>query len=120
MLRNFDRVFPGGNGVRGVRFWLQFAAVVLALLNAAALFFYFDPPGGSRSQLSEQRLQVRNQMASTRGKTLRLSSVAAKVQVGSAESTDFESKYFLPKRIAYGKVIAEIQRMAKASGLQER
>ncbi|MBV8817636.1 MAG: hypothetical protein JO022_04710, partial [Acidobacteriaceae bacterium] len=46
--------------------------------------------------------------------------VANKVQVGSTQSNDFEAKYFLPKRLAYAALIAEIQRMAKASGLQQR
>jgi hypothetical protein len=119
MLRNFDWM-PRSNGARGVRFWLQISAVVLACLNAVALFFYFDPPGGSRRQLSQQDLQIRNQIAGTRGKALKLKSVATKVELGSAESTDFESKYFLPKRVAYATVIAEIQRMARASNLQER
>src|SRR5690349_23659351 len=119
MLRNFDWV-ARSNGTRGVRFWLQILAVVLACLNVVALFFYFDPPGGSRRQLSQQDLQIRNQITGTRGKALKLKSVAAKVQLGSAESADFESKYFLPNRVAYATVIAEIQRMAKASNLRER
>ena len=119
MLRNFDWV-ARSNGTRGVHFWLQILAVVLACLNVVALFFYFDPPGGSRRQLSQQDLQIRNQITGTRGKALKLKSVAAKVQLGSAESADFESKYFLPNRVAYATVIAEIQRMAKASNLRER
>jgi Tfp pilus assembly protein PilO len=119
MLRNFDWV-ARSNGTRGVRFWLQILAVVLACLNVVALFFYFDPPGGSRRQLSQQDLQIRNQITGTRGKALKLKSVAAKVQLGSAESADFESKYFLPNRVAYATVIAEIQRMAKTSNLRER
>ncbi len=42
------------------------------------------------------------------------------MQLGGNESSDFETKYVLPKRMAYSAVIAEIQRMAKLSGLQER
>lgn len=120
MLRNFEWFFAAGNGARGARFWLQLTGAALALMNGVALFFYLDPPGGSRKQLALESLQVRNQIAATRGKVLRLSSVAAKVQLGSTESAEFESKYFLPKRRAYASVIAEIQRMAKASGLEER
>ncbi len=40
--------------------------------------------------------------------------------MSNAQSSDFESKYFLPKRTVYETVIAGIQNMAKASGLQER
>jgi Tfp pilus assembly protein PilO len=120
MLRNFEWLFAGGSGMRGARFWLQFTGALLALLNGVALFFYLDPPGGSRRQLSAESLQIRNQIAATRGQTQRLSSVAAKVQLAGTESSDFETKYFLPQRTAYAAVISEIQRMAKASGLQER
>lgn len=120
MPRNFDWLSPGSQGMRGARFWLQLTGATLALLNGVALFLYLDPPGGSRKELAAQSLQIRNQIAATRGQALRLRSVAAKVQLGSTESSDFESKYFLRQRVAYGAVIAEIQRMAKASGLQER
>ena len=120
MLRNFDWGLRGSNGVRGIRLWLELGVGVLAFLNAVALFLYFDPPGGSRRELAEQDMRVRNQIVGTRGQAVRVSSVAAKVQLGSTQSGDFQSKYFLPKRIAYVAVISEIQRMAKASGLHER
>ncbi len=121
MPRNFDWLLVGSNGLqRGARFWLQLAGVVLALLNGIALFFYLDPPGGSRKELGQQSLQVRNQILSRRTKAVRLKTAAAKVQLGNTESAAFESKYFLPKRTAYATVIAELQRMAKDSGLQAR
>jgi Tfp pilus assembly protein PilO len=64
--------------------------------------------------------QVRNEIAATRSVAVRLRTVAEKVQLGGTESSDFERKYFLPKRVAYEAVIGEIQRMAQASGLRER
>jgi hypothetical protein len=42
------------------------------------------------------------------------------VQTGSGQAAQFSDKYFLPKRAAYVAVFEEIQRMAKASGIQER
>lgn len=105
---------------RGVRFWLQVTGATLALLNGVALFLYLDPPGGSREALIEDSRQVRNEIAAARSKSVRLKTIAGKVELGSSESADFESKFFLPKRVAYEDVIAEIQRMAAASGLKER
>src|SRR5579875_3713047 len=120
MPRNFDW-FPSGGGLRGgPRFWLQLTGGVLALLNGVALFFYLAPPGGSRKELTEESLQIRNQIIATRAQGVRVRTAAQKVELGNTESSDFESKYFLPKRTAYATVIAELQRMAKASGLQER
>lgn len=121
MPRNFEwlSALLGGNQ-RGPRFWLQITGLALALFNGIALYFYLDPPGGSRADLAAEGQQVRNEIAITRSGAVRLRNVADKVQLGSTESADFETKYFLPKRVAYEAVIAEIQRMAAASGLRER
>ena len=121
MPRNFSWTSINGSaGRRTPRFWLQVSAAVLAIANVAALYFYIAPPGGSRKDLMMESRRVKTQLAAAKATTVRLQDVAAKVQVGSTESTDFEAKYFLPKRLAYAAVIAEIQRMAKASGLAER
>jgi Tfp pilus assembly protein PilO len=121
MLKNFDWLTGSGNGPRrGARFWLQVAGSVLALLHGVALFLYLDPPGGSREALMEQSRQVRNEIAAARARSMRLQTIASKVVVGSSESSDFESKFFLSKRLAYEGVIAEIQRMSTASGMKER
>ena len=109
-----------GAGQSGPRLWLQVAGLVLALLNGIALYFYLDPPGGTRQDLMQEGLAVKNQIWSTRSMAGRLRNVAYKVQLGSSESKDFEDKYFLRKRVAYEAVLAEIQRMAGASGLHER
>lgn len=121
MLRNFESPFSKRNlDQRGVRFWLQIAAAVLVLLNCAALFVYFVPPGGSRSELTEQSEQIHSSIAAAKAQTVRLKMISEKVQIGSQQSGGFETKYFLPKRNAYAAVIEEIQRMVKEAGLQER
>jgi Tfp pilus assembly protein PilO len=119
MPRNFDSVVSAASQ-RGVRFWLQSSGIVLAILNGIALFLYFAPPGGSRAKLTQESQQIRNQIAAARARSVRLKNVSEKVQLGSGQSADFEAKYFIPKRTAYGSVISEIQRMAKNSGVQER
>ena len=104
----------------GTQFYLQVVAGVLAALNAVALFLYLAPPGGSREQLAQESSRLRGDIAATRTRMQRLKGVSEKVQLGSTESSNFESQLFLSKRVAYGAVISEIQRMAKASGLSER
>lgn len=121
MPKTFNRMLSRTDGDRrGIRFWLRATGALLALFNGVALFFYLAPPGGSRRELQQESLTVRNQILLTRARTTRLSNVAAKVTVGNSESRDFMTMYFLPKRLAYSVVIAEIQRMAKAAGFQER
>jgi hypothetical protein len=99
---------------------LKIAVGVLAVLNGIALFLYFFPPGGSRAELTQEIAQLHSQIAAARLQTGRLETTASKVEAGSKESGSFEAKYFLPKREAYLAVYEEIQRMAKASELQER
>jgi len=108
------------SGSKGPRFWLQAAIGVLAVLNAIALFFYFAPPGGSRSELEAENQHARINVSATRIQMMRLRRVSQRVQLGSTQSSDFESHYFLPQRVAYASVISEIQRMAQDAGLQER
>lgn len=121
MRKNFDRMFTMAEGERRTaKFWLRLTGALLAALNGVALFFYLAPPGGSRAELNEQSLAVHNEIEAARARTVRLSNVAAKVTVGNSQSSEFETKYFLPKRVAYGAVLAEIQRMAKSAGLAER
>ena len=105
---------------RTPRFWLQVTGLILLVLNGAALFFYLNPPGGSREELTRQSAQVRGEIAAARARENRLSTIAAKVELGSTECSAFEATYFLPKRQAYGSIVAAIQEMAKSSGLQER
>jgi hypothetical protein len=99
---------------------LKILGGALALLNAIALFLYFSPPGGTREELIQQSQQLRNQIAAARAQAGHMRLVAAKVQVGSEQASGFETRYFLPERMAYITVAEEIQRMAKASGLLQR
>ncbi len=122
MLRNFRAFFSGRTGAARseIRRWLQIALAVLVVMNAVAFYLFVAPPGGTRRELTRQSEQLRSEIASAKARASRLKNVSAKVQLGGTESADFEGKYVLPKRMAYGTVIAEIQRMAKTSGLQER
>ena len=120
MPRNFKlSSIAGAVAPRGPRFWLQMIGITLLVANLAALFFYLAPPGGSRQELLAESQQVRNQIVASEINSRRLQNVAGKVQTGALEARDFETEYFLPKRVAYDSVISEIQRLAAASGLQE-
>jgi hypothetical protein len=99
---------------------LRIAAGVLLLLNLVALYLYLSPPGGTREDLELESVRVRSQILAARMQATRMQSLASNVQTGSNQVTEFSNKYFLPKRTAYVTVFEEIQRMAKASGIQER
>jgi len=105
---------------RGPGFWLRVGGVLLLLCNAVGLFWCLDPPGGTRRELSEEMLRIHDEMAAMRSNAARVKNVAAKVQLGHGQAVTFESQYFLPRRTAYQRVLAELQRLAQASGLQAR
>jgi hypothetical protein len=118
MLKNFDlaALFAAGTG----QFKLRITGVVLALLNGIALYFYLDPPGGTRAELTQQEAEIRGQIQAVMSQGNRVRLMASRVQTGSDQCANFEQQYFLNQRVAYGTVIEEIQRMAGISGLQER
>ena len=121
MPRNFSNWLPNGKGVKyPPRFWFQIAIAVLALMNVLALYLYFFPPGGSHGDLTAESERIRHEIQAARAKAARLNIVSGKVQTGSSQASDFETKYVLPERLAYGMVITEIERMVKESGVTER
>jgi Tfp pilus assembly protein PilO len=120
MPRNFSWPSIGNGAERSPRFWLQAVIGALALINVVALYLYFFPPGGSRRDLIAESEQIRREIQALQAKAVRLKTVSGKVQTGSSQASDFEAKYVLPERLAYGIVITEIQRMVKESGLTER
>jgi Tfp pilus assembly protein PilO len=120
MPRNFSWPSYGNGAERQPRLGFPIAIGALVLMNAVALYLYFLPPGGSRRDLITEIQQVRHEIGAARAKAVRLKTVSDKVQTGSSQSSDFQTKYVLPERLAYGILITEIERMVKDSGLQER
>jgi Tfp pilus assembly protein PilO len=99
---------------------LKIAVGALGVVNLCALLLCFHPIGGTRDELTQEGVQLRNQIQIARHQAMRLRKISSRVQVGSKETSEFQAARILPKRVAYGQVIAEIQRMSKAAGLQER
>jgi Tfp pilus assembly protein PilO len=120
MLKSFSAMLGSSSGAASGQLKLRIFLVTLLMLNAVAFYFYFDPPGGSQQDLAAQDQQIRNQINAMNVQGAKLQLMASRVETGSSQIADFQKKYFLPQRIAYGAVIEEIQRMAKISGLQER
>jgi Tfp pilus assembly protein PilO len=121
MRSGFDWVSLNLKSIQGgVRFWLQTTVGILAIANAVALFLYFDPPGGSRAELMSQSQRLQFSIHAAKAQAMRLRKVSTQVQLGGRQAADFQSRYILPKRLAYESIMAEIQRMAQGSKLTER
>jgi Tfp pilus assembly protein PilO len=121
MPRNFDwNFFRRNDTASQTSIRLKIGVLALAVLNVIALLVFVISPGRSHHESRQESVRLNNQIATTRWQTTRLRVVSGKVQVGTRERSDFEANRILPKRVAYGQVIAEIQRMSKATGLEER
>ena len=90
------------------------------LLNAAALFFYIAPPGGSRHELVEQEDSIRRNIQTHKISTERLKTVSAKVQLGGDQTDQFAHKYFLPSRTAFTVLMGELLEDVECGGAARR
>lgn len=121
MPRNFELNFFERNGTASpTSIRLKIGVLALAILNIIALLVYLVSPERSHHESSQESVRLHKQIATTMWQTTRLRAVSGKVQVGTRERSEFEATRILPKRMAYGLVIAEIQRISKTAGLEER
>lgn len=99
---------------------IRLAVAVLIAANLVAGYFVLRPIGGSpeelRNQVAEMRVQLR-QRQSNIGRT-RL--FATKIEAGRSEGDDFMDDYFLPRRMAYSTVLAELNQAATRSNLKPK
>jgi Tfp pilus assembly protein PilO len=103
-----------------VALYFEIALGVLLLLNALAVFFYFSPPGGSRAELEAESSSLNRSIAVAQKANERMGGVSGKVQLASQQTSAFEDSHFLPRRDAYKRVVSEVQRLTKASGIIEK
>jgi hypothetical protein len=115
-LKNLGKTGPTLNA----RFWFLAGGAALLAANLVLLFLTLFPPGGSEAELASRRDQLRTEIRLARVSTNRLHTVSGKVESGSKQAIDFETQYFLPERQAYSAIMAEIQRIAKETSVEER
>jgi len=113
-LQNWAASFGGAGS------WLQVLLGALILANAAAIYFYFIPPGGTEQELTARARELKGRIRTAEMSSRQLESVAGKVQLASTQTGAFAGKYFLPRRTAYGQVIGEVQRLTHEAGIVEK
>jgi Tfp pilus assembly protein PilO len=116
----FAKELAGKQAGRGTALYFEVAVGVLLLLNALAIYFYFAPPGGSRADLAAESTALQRSISVAQKANQRLTVVSGKVQLASQQTSAFEDWLFLPRRNAYERVVSEIQRLTKVSGITER
>jgi Tfp pilus assembly protein PilO len=92
----------------------------LVVLNLAATWMVYNPPGGSVSSLSADMTATQQQIARKRAAVAKLHAIVDKVRTARAATEKFESQYFLTRRTYASTVVEELGRSAKAAGIRER
>ena len=87
---------------------VRLAVVFLLAANLIAAYFVIRPPGGSPEELSQQLADLRIQLRQRQGSLDRTKKLVQKIEAGRGEGDDFMDEYFLPRRVAYSAILAEL------------
>lgn len=93
---------------------------VLLFVNAAALYFVLQPPGGSALQLQGREGALRVEIAARETALRQLRGLAAKTGSASLQSEEFLSRYFLDRQFASSILVNEIMSTAANAGIAPR
>jgi len=92
----------------------------LFVLNVAAAWFVFHPPGGSLEDLQNQIVTTRQQIVLRQQSIERLHRTGDKTEKAKLAGEDFLNQYFLPRRHAYSLLEIELEAAAKASNIHPK
>jgi Tfp pilus assembly protein PilO len=119
MLRSFNldySLWPLNNAGAITRLVL---AVLLAG-NLVALYFVVRPPGGSPQELKQQLSDLRGQVKQRQAVVDRTRILASKIEAGRSQGEQFLLQYFLPRRLAYSTILAELSEAALQSKVRPK
>jgi Tfp pilus assembly protein PilO len=99
------------------------ARLILVMLlagNLVALFFVVRPPGGSPSELRQQLDDMRAQVKQRQALLTRTRILAGKIEAGRSQGEEFLVQYFLPRRLAFSTILAELSEAALQSKVKPK
>jgi hypothetical protein len=115
MLKSFN-VWPPNNPRALIRLGLG----VLVVANLVALYFVVRPIGGSAQELAQQALDMHSQIRQQQSVLDRTRLLVSKIESGRGEGDKFMGAYFLPRRIAYSAIMAELHDLADQAKISSR
>ncbi|MDQ6759400.1 MAG: type 4a pilus biogenesis protein PilO [Acidobacteriota bacterium] len=99
---------------------IRLIVAVLIVANLVAGYFVLRPIGGSPEELRNQVADLRVQMRQRQNTIARTRQFATKIEAGRSQGDEFMDDYFLPRRIAYSSVLAELNQAATTSHLKPK
>ncbi len=99
---------------------IRLAVLVLLVSNLVAAYFVFRPLGGSAAELKQQVVDSGVQLRQRQGSLARMRKLVGKIESGRGEGDEFLQEYFLPRRMAYSDVLAELNQAALESKVKPK
>ena len=93
---------------------------LLAVANLVALYFVIRPIGGSAQELAQQALDMHSAIRQQQGVLDRTKLLVSKIESGRGEGDQFMGSHFLPRRIAYSTILAELNDLAGQAKITSR
>jgi hypothetical protein len=109
-------VWPPNNPRAAIRLGLG----VLVAANLVAAYFVVRPIGGSAQELAQQALEVHSQIRQQQGVLERTRVLVSKIESGRGEGDHFMKSYFMPRRLAYSTIVAELNDLASQAKITPR
>ena len=93
---------------------------LLAVANLVAMYFVIRHIGGSAQELAQQALDMHSAIRQQQGVLDRTKLLVSKIESGRGEGDQFMGSHFLPRRIAYSTILAELNDLAGQAKITSR
>ena len=96
------------------------AVGVLLAANLAVAIVLFKPWGGSAEDLAREQAALEQQLAAAKAHLAQTKALVVKAEHARQEGDQFLTEYTTERRSAFSTIIAELERVAHESGVEER
>jgi len=125
MTRSFSvsaRLIDGGGrlSLKEPRVLVRAVLGILVVANLVAAVMVFKPWGGSAEDLARQQASLQQQLTSMQTRIKQTRALVAKAERARQEGDGFLTEYTTDRRTTFSTITAELERIAKDSGVQPK
>ena len=93
---------------------------VLVLANIVAALLAFKPWGGSAEDLSREQASLQQQLNAAQAHLAKTKALVGKAERARQEGDEFLTQYTTDRRTTFSTIFAELDRVAREAGIQQR
>jgi type IV pilus assembly protein PilO len=125
MTRNFSvsaRLIEGGSNLnlKDPRVLARVGVGILLLANVVAAVMVFKPWGGSAEDLAREQASLQQQLTTMKARLAQTKALVSKAERARLEGDGFLAEYTTDRRTTFSTIYAELERIAKESGVEPR